>query len=102
MGTHQSNTLMGPLLIRTDSTFVRTTQLDNHICNCRSTCVDRQPRHRFLEPIHNVKDGADAPTAANRGSGFFIPGKFCRHYVAGATVVVEPVGIEPTTSSLQS
>ena len=33
-------------------------QLDNHCCNCRSTCVDRQPRHRFLEPIHNVKDGA--------------------------------------------
>ena len=24
----------------------------------RPTCVDRQPRHRFLEPIHNVKDEA--------------------------------------------
>ena len=32
-------------------------------------------RHRFLEPIHNVKDGADAPTAANRGSGFLHPWK---------------------------
>ena len=46
-------------------------QLDNHCCNCRSTCVDRQPRHRFLEPIHNVKDETrKASTAANRGSGF--------------------------------
>ncbi len=24
----------------------------------RSDCSDRQPRHRFLEPIHNVKDEA--------------------------------------------
>ena len=39
-------------------------QLDNHCCNCRSTCVDRQPRHRFLEPIHNVKDGASCSAAA--------------------------------------
>ena len=38
------------------------------------------PRHRFLEPIHNVKDGADAPTAANRGSGFLHPWKSaCEH-----------------------
>ena len=38
--------------------------------------LECRPRHRFLEPIHNVKDGArKAPTAANRGSGFFIPGK---------------------------
>jgi hypothetical protein len=30
-----------------------------------------QPRHRFLEPIHNVKDrGTNASTAASRGSGF--------------------------------
>ena len=36
-------------------------QLDNHCCNCRSDCSDRQPRHRFLEPIHNVKDGASRP-----------------------------------------
>ena len=51
-------------------------QLDNHCCNCRSNCSDRQPRHRFLEPIHNVKDEAfTASTAVARGSGFFIPGK---------------------------
>ena len=24
----------------------------------RSNCFDRRPRHRFLEPIHNVKDEA--------------------------------------------
>ena len=51
-------------------------QLDNHCCDLIDRLnVDRQPRHRFLEPIHNVKDGAEAPTAANHGSGFFIPGK---------------------------
>ena len=34
-------------------------------------------RHRFLEPIHNVKDGAEAPNRERtRGTGFFIPGKF--------------------------
>src|SRR5205085_11485628 len=27
------------------------------------TCVDCQPRHRFLEPIYNVKDEAEASTA---------------------------------------
>ena len=46
-------------------------QLDNHCCDSRSTCVDRQPRHRFLEPIHNVKDEAfSTSTAANRGFRF--------------------------------
>src|SRR5207237_2367909 len=42
----------------------------------RPDCSDRQPRHRFLEPIHNVKDGSSRSlAAASRGSGFFIPGK---------------------------
>lgn len=67
-------------------------QLDNHCCNCRSDRSDRQPRHRFLEPIHNVKDEA---VRLYRGEPrirfFFIPGK-----------MVEPVGIEPTTPCLQS
>ena len=37
---------------------IEPTQLDNHCCNRRSNCFERQPRHRFLEPIHNVKDEA--------------------------------------------
>ena len=37
------------------------------MCNCRSDRSDRQPRHRFLEPIHNVKEGANPPhPPANR------------------------------------
>ena len=37
---------------------------------------DRQPRHRFLEPIHNVKEERRAPNRGRtRGTGFFIPGK---------------------------
>ncbi len=66
--------------------------------------LDCHPRHRFLEPIHNVKD--EAFVSLYRGEPrirFLHSWKvFGRHYVAGATVVVEPVGIEPTTSSLQS
>ena len=51
------------LLIRTDSTFARTTQLDNHLLQTTHEPLRARgrPRHRFLEPIHNVKDGADAP-----------------------------------------
>ena len=42
----------------------------------RPTCADRQPRHRFLEPIHNVKEERRAPNRGRtRGTGFFIPGK---------------------------
>jgi hypothetical protein len=35
------------------------------------------PRHRFLEPIHNVKEGLDAPSPpAGAGEDLvFIPGK---------------------------
>ena len=52
---------------------IKPTQLDNHCCDLIDRLyVDRQPRHRFLEPIHNVKDEAEASTAASRGSGFFI------------------------------
>ena len=62
------------LLAYTDSTFVQTTQLDNHCCFVRSR-THRHPRfhanaalfetapsrHRFLEPIYNVKDEALPP-----------------------------------------
>ena len=42
-------------------------QLDNQlICECRSNCFDRQPRHRFLEPIHNVKEGLPPRPSENR------------------------------------
>jgi hypothetical protein len=35
-----------------------------------------RPRHRFLEPIHNVKDGAREPLPRRTADlGFFIPGK---------------------------
>ena len=51
------------LLIRTDSTFVRTTQLDNHYVanDARARMLECRPRHRFLEPIYNVKDEALRP-----------------------------------------
>ena len=50
-------------------------------------------RHRFLEPIHNVKEELLEPHigARTRQPLVFIPGK-----------MVEPIGIEPMTSSLQS
>ena len=91
-------------LIRTDSTFVRTTQLDNHyVVNDIELTLDCRPRHRFLEPIHNVKDGArkllPRRTADPVSSSLET---LCCHYAGKPAVVVEPVGIEPTTSSLQS
>lgn len=75
LGTHQSSTLMGSL------------------------CVDRQPRHRFLEPIHNVKEGPEPRPPANRRISGLHLWKFL---AAAAEAVVEPIGIEPMTSSLQS
>jgi hypothetical protein len=74
-GTHQSITLAG------------------------SRCVplrrlSHQPRHRFLEPIHNVKEGLRAPyPPANRRNSDL-------HHLEN--LLVEPIGIEPMTSSLQS
>ena len=87
----------------TASAAVRASQLDNHCCNCRSDCSDRQPRHRFLEPIHNVKDEACRLYRSEpRICGLHLLERLCCHYAAKPAVVVEPVGIEPTTSSLQS
>jgi hypothetical protein len=87
--------LHGGLVCRSGaaSAAARISQLDNHCCNCRSNCFDRQPRHRFLEPIHNVKEEPlQAPAAAS------LP----RIWLLHLETMVEPVGIEPTTSSLQS
>jgi hypothetical protein len=59
-----------------------------------STERDRTPpRHRFLEPIHNVKEGFRPASARSKAREYlvFIPGE-----------LVEPIGIEPMTSSLQS
>jgi len=54
---------------------IEPTQLDNHCCNQQSNCFDCQPRHRFLEPIHNVKDGASRPGHRRTGgSDVFISG----------------------------
>jgi hypothetical protein len=50
----------------------------------------RASRHRFLEPIHNVKDWSDDRHRAEARIRFpYIPWK--------RLGVVEPVGIEPTT-----
>ncbi len=54
--------------------------------------MNRASRHRFLEPIHNVKDRSDDPTAPEGADRFSH-----NHWK-----VVEPIGIEPMTSSLQS
>jgi hypothetical protein len=45
---------------------------------------------------------APRPLANQRISGLHLWKIIGRHYVADATVVVEPIGIEPMTSSLQS
>jgi hypothetical protein len=47
-----------------------------------------------LKPIHNVKDAGNSRWPAETGSRVFISGA-----VDG---LVEPIGIEPMTSSLQS
>jgi hypothetical protein len=48
------------------------------------------PRHRSKKPIHNVKDIPAEP----------VTGCFILEHVTKA--LVEPIGIEPMTSSLQS
>jgi hypothetical protein len=60
-------------------------------------------RHRFLKPIHNVKDGAEAPRFAaahmhNRKLVIFIPGDMYRPRPRKMRrKLVEPIGIEPMT-----
>ena len=56
------------------------------------------------KPIHNVKEGANPPTPVETGFLVFISGVFLaalQRSIAGANLV-EPIGIEPMTSSLQS
>ena len=77
------------------------------------------PRHRFLEPIHNVKEGRNAPLSAAMPRNFRLhTWSICReaHCPASPRLrrasciarlgerrrMVEPIGIEPMTSSLQS
>ena len=81
------------------------------------------PRHRFLEPIYNVKDEADGLYRGEPRIGFlFNPGTEQRSHAGGmmssgsialilvldraphglCARLVEPIGIEPMTSSLQS
>ena len=78
------------------------TQLDKDYCEGmplppgRRTARSKEtmpPRHRFLEPIHNVKVGgrSPCPRASPRSSGLHLWKQ-----------LVEPAGIEPATSSLQS
>ena len=74
-------------------------------------------RHRFLEPIHNVKEVETnvSPTRANPGRKLFVFmsgeegadnrfGRFVKALPAKTDKrsLVEPIGIEPMTSSLQS
>ncbi len=105
-------------------------QLDNHCCDRRSERssarmkraaepLSSSPRHRFLEPIHNVKEERRAPISRPKaGTLVFIPGENrgarCPTSLLGASKgilrsslrersrMVEPAGIEPATSSLQS
>ena len=62
------------------------------------------PRHRFLEPIHNVKDEALGLYRGEPRIRFssFLESLGCHYAAKAAVMVVELVGIEPTTSSLQS
>ena len=56
------------------------------------------PQHRFLEPIHNVKEGRERP-------GYRPKPNWCLHlwrnvpalYAVAAEDLVEPIGIEPMT-----
>ena len=75
-----------------------TTQLDKDLMvGTRSPKATMPPRHRFLEPIHNVKERGEPlmSAPANRHEDLvFISGN--------EKMLVEPAGIEPATSSLQS
>ena len=53
-------------------------------------------RHRFLKPIHNVKEGPNAPLTALESADLVL---FISGYMASVTAnaVVEPIGIEPMT-----
>ena len=57
----------------------RDAQLDNLMCKSVARTheeLERRSRHRFLEPIHNVKEGRHAPyRERTRGFLVFIPGK---------------------------
>ena len=77
--------------------------------------LERRSRHRFLEPIHNVKEvetNVSPPWANPRWKLFvFISGDegadsgfglFVKALTATNRLLVEPIGIEPMTSSLQS
>src|SRR4030095_1682091 len=69
LALHRSRSIGGLVLIQIRPTARGdgSAQLDNQlICECRSNCFDRQPRHRFLDTIHNVKDGGEHPPPANR------------------------------------
>jgi hypothetical protein len=67
--------------------------VETRVCLFRSACaalrpLDRASRHRFLEPIHNVKDRSD-----DRHHAFRRGSVFPYHW----SVLVEPIGIEPMT-----
>jgi hypothetical protein len=51
------------------------------------------PRHRFLEPIHNVKEGQQPHASAAEAA---------KIWSSSLEKLVERIGIEPMTSSLQS
>ena len=79
---------------------------------CQSIQQQCQPRHRFLEPIHNVKEGPNAPNPRDRNRGKLWSSSLENVGVRLAMLdraphglrvaMVEPIGIEPMTSSLQS
>jgi hypothetical protein len=95
--------------------MIEPTQLDNHCCfNTYERIASTLARTAALF-IHAVtasisrthsqcQRGASRPIppANRRISDLHLWKCLDRHYVADATVVVEPIGIEPMTSSLQS
>jgi hypothetical protein len=101
LGTHQSNTLMGPFGVDDNLSLAEHATIEanlDHRCPCSA---DNQlqpesrnrmpPRHRFEKPIHNVKKGG--PWTANRA--------LHPDLVSSSNWIVvrlvEPIGIEPMT-----
>ena len=71
--------------------------------------LDKKPmpsRHRFLEPIHNVKEVETKSrrnvAAAELLSSYLETRAPFKHSTNLVKRLVEPIGIEPMTSSLQS
>jgi hypothetical protein len=63
------------------------------ICEKRQPLREAVPRHRFLKPIHNVKEGNNSPKIAPLVSS----AKQMSSSLEIWQTLVEPIGIEPMT-----